>query len=162
MHPLFPHLDQESFQTTVSTLEVDNLANHPELSALYHSVLALGCLYDGGGCFEPGKGQAWELFSVSLALLPDLPRSTNPLIALQAITTAAVYSLSISCLSIERNVMTQAARMAQDLAPSLSKGNSFKSFCRAFWVIYSLEKMSSNQFGRSSVSPQWVPYFLSL
>lgn len=115
-------------------------------------MLALGCLHDGGGSFEREKGQAWELFSVSHSLIPELLKSKNPLVALQAITTTAIYSLGISCLAIEQNVMTQAARMAQDLAPTFAKGNSAKSFRRIFWVLYSLEKMSSFHFGRSSVS----------
>ncbi|KAF4976411.1 hypothetical protein FZEAL_6915 [Fusarium zealandicum] len=151
VHPLFPHLDRESFESTVSSSNLQTiLTEEPSFSALYHVVLALGCLYDGGGSFEPGKGKAWELFSVALALLPSLEKSTNPLVALQAITTAAVYSLGVSCVSIEQRVMTQAARMAQDLGPMVSNGPSAKAFSRIFWVLYPLEKMASFHFGRSS------------
>ncbi|KAF4972584.1 hypothetical protein FSARC_857 [Fusarium sarcochroum] len=152
VHPLFPHLDRESFDTTITTGNLTNILNNdPAFSALYHAVLALGCLHDGGGSFEPGKGRAWELFSVALPLLPGLHRSGNPLVALQAITTAAVYALGIPCLSIEEKIMTEAARMAQDMAPVLSKGPSAKAFYRMFWTLYAIEKMSSFHFGRSSV-----------
>ncbi|KAM5342284.1 hypothetical protein ACJ41O_013250 [Fusarium nematophilum] len=152
VHPLFPHLDKESFESTVSSANLSTiLSEDPSFSALYHSVLALGCLHDGGGGFEPGKGKAWELFSVALALVPGLEKSTSALVALQAITTTAVYSLGVSCLSIEQRVMTQAARMAQDWGPTVSKGTSAKAFCRIFWVLYAIEKVTSFHFGRSSV-----------
>lgn len=118
---------------------------------MYYSVLALGCLFDGGGSFEPGKGKAWDLFSVALGLLPGLQKSPNSLVALQAMTTAAVYALGIPCLSIEKKIMTDTARMAQDLAPVLSKGPSARIFYRIFWVIYGIEKTSSFHFGRASV-----------
>ncbi|KAG5655282.1 hypothetical protein KAF25_010434 [Fusarium avenaceum] len=151
VHPIFPHLDRSSFDSTVSSGNLSNiLVADPAFSALYHSVVALGCLHDGGGSFEPGKGKAWELFSVALAQLPSLPRSSNSLVALQAMTTAAVYALGIPCLSIEERILTDTARMAQDLAPILSKGPSAKIFHRTFWVIYAIEKTSSFHFGRSS------------
>lgn len=139
----------------ISSLHIEQaFSDDPAFSALYHAVLALGCLHDGGGSFEAEKGQAWDLFSVSLSLLPGLAKSKNSMVALQAVTTAAIYSLGVSCLAIEQNVMTQAARMVQDLAPTFAKGNSAKSFRRIFWVLYALEKMSSFHFGRSSVSMQ--------
>ncbi|KAM0284306.1 hypothetical protein ACHAO9_009230 [Fusarium lateritium] len=151
VHPLFPHLDRESFDSTVSSGNLSNiLITDTAFSALYYSVLALGCLHDGGGSFEPGKGKAWELFSVALALLPSLQKSPNSLVALQAMTTAAVYSLGIPCLSIEQKIMTETARMAQDLAPILHKGPSARIFCRIFWAIYAIEKTSSFHFGRAS------------
>ncbi|KAG8670677.1 hypothetical protein FPOAC2_07474 [Fusarium poae] len=152
VHPLFPFLDRECFDTTVATGNLNSIfSNDSAFSALYHSVLALGCLHDGGGSFEPGKGKAWELFSVASPLLPDIVKSGKSLVALQAMTAAAVYALGIPCLSIEEKIMTDAARMAQDLAPLLSKGPFAKSFHRVFWVMYAIEKMSSFHFGRSSV-----------
>ncbi|KAJ4142067.1 hypothetical protein NW754_014858 [Fusarium falciforme] len=151
VHPLFPHLDRASFESKISSPNLPTiLAEEPAFSALYHLVLALGCLHSGGGSFEPGKGKAWKLFSVALPLIPDLEKSNDPLVALQAITTAAVYALGISCLSIEQRIMTQAGRMAQDLGPAITKGPSAKAFHRIFWVLYCIEKMSSFHFGRSS------------
>ena len=152
VHPLFPYLDRESFDTTVATSNLTSiLSNDPAFSALYHSVLALGCLHDGGGSFEPGKGKAWGLFSVALTLLPVMDKFGKSFIALQAMTAASIYALGIPCLSIEEKIITEAARMAQDLAPVLSKGYTAKSFYRVFWVLYAVEKMSSFHFGRSSV-----------
>ncbi|KAJ4116122.1 hypothetical protein NW768_011094 [Fusarium equiseti] len=152
VHPLFPYLDRESFDKTITTGNLTSiLSNDPAFSALYHSVLALGCLHDGGGSFEPGKGKAWELFSVALPVLPTLQKSENSFVALQAMTAAAVYALGIPCLSIEEKIITEAARMAQDLAPLLSKGPFARSFYRVFWLLYAIEKMSSFHFGRSSV-----------
>ncbi|KAF6518502.1 hypothetical protein HZS61_002580 [Fusarium oxysporum f. sp. conglutinans] len=152
VHPLFPHLDRESFHSTVSSGKLSEiLISDTAFSALYYSVLALGCLFDGGGSFEPGKGKAWDLFSVALALLPGLRKSPNSLVALQAMATAAVYALGVPCLSIEHKIMTETARMVQDLAPILSKGPSARIFCRVFWVVYAIEKTSSFHFGRASV-----------
>ncbi|KAF5236735.1 hypothetical protein FANTH_11142 [Fusarium anthophilum] len=151
VHPLFPHLDRESFDATAASPDLSTiLINDTAFSALYHSVLALGSLHDGGGSFEPGKGKAWELLSVALAKVPDLPKAKNSLVALQAITTVAVYCLGVPCISIEHRIMTEMARMAQDLAPSLCKGRCAKAFYRVFWVIYTIEKIMSFHFGRPS------------
>lgn len=129
------------------------LTENKAFSALYHAVLALGCLYGGGGSFEPGKGRAWQLFSISLALFPELVQTPDSLLSLQAMTTMAIYSLGISCLSIEKFVITEAARRAQNLALVTMSGAAAQAFRRTFWVLYSLEKMSSFFFGRSSVGP---------
>ncbi|KAF5557614.1 hypothetical protein FPHYL_7633, partial [Fusarium phyllophilum] len=151
VHPLFPHLDRETFDSTAASPDLRTiLVNDAAFSALYHSVLALGSLHDGGGSFEPGKGKAWELLSVALAKVPDLPKAKNSLVALQAITTVAVYCLGVPCISIEHKIMTEMARMAQDLAPSLCKGPCAKAFYRVFWVVYVIEKIMSFHFGRAS------------
>jgi hypothetical protein len=47
--------------------------------------------------------------------------------------------------------MTEAARRAQNLAIVTMTGAAAQTFRRTFWVLYSLEKMSSFFFGRSSV-----------
>lgn len=52
-------------------------------SALYHSVLALGCQCRDGGSFDPGKGRAWDLFQVSLGLLADILVPRGSLLGLQ-------------------------------------------------------------------------------
>ncbi|CAM1504843.1 Fc.00g024340.m01.CDS01 [Cosmosporella sp. VM-42] len=152
VHPLHPHLNRASFESTSSSAELPSLlSENKSFSALYHAVLALGCLYYGGGSFEPGKGQAWQLFSVSLALFPDLVQSHDSLLVLQAMITMSIYCLGISCLSIEHFIISEAARRAQNLASANLTAASGQAFRRAFWVIYSLEKMSSFYFGRSSV-----------
>lgn len=152
VHPLYPHLNRSTFESTAFSADLPTLlAENKPFSALYHSVLALGCLYDGGGSFEPGKGRAWQLFSISLALFPDLVQSPDSLLILQAMTTIAIYSLGISCLSIEKFVITEATRRAQNLALLNLSSAATQAFRRTFWVLYSLEKMSSFYFGRSSV-----------
>ncbi|KAI7772379.1 hypothetical protein LZL87_007740 [Fusarium oxysporum] len=151
VHPLFPHLDRETFDSTIANPNFRTiLTNDIGFSALYHAVIALGSLHDGGGSFEPGKGKAWELLSVALAHVPNLSRAKNSLVALQAITTVAVYCLGVPCISIEHKIMTEMARMAQDLAPSLCKSPYAKAFYRVFWVVYVVEKTMSFHFGRPS------------
>ncbi|KAH7008414.1 hypothetical protein EDB80DRAFT_716495 [Ilyonectria destructans] len=151
VHPIYPHLSRSTFESTAFSADLPTvLTENKAFSALYHSVLALGCLYDGGGGFEPGKGQAGQIFSVSLALFPDLVQSPDTLLILQAMTTIAIYSLGISCLSIEKFVMTEATRRAQNLAQVNLGSAATQAFRRTFWVLYSLEKMSSFYFGRSS------------
>ncbi|KAH6893264.1 hypothetical protein B0T10DRAFT_537020 [Thelonectria olida] len=151
IHPLYPHLNRSSFEETAFSSDLPTvLTENKAFSALYHSVLALGCLYDGGGSFEPGKGRAWQLFSISLALFPELVQSPDSLLSLQAMATMAIYSLGISCLSIEKFIMTEAARRAQNLALITMIGVAAQTFRRTFWVLYSLEKMSSFFFGRNS------------
>ncbi|KPM43985.1 hypothetical protein AK830_g2504 [Neonectria ditissima] len=151
VHPLYPHLNRATFKSTAFSADLPTiLTENKPFSALYHSVLALGCLYDGGGSFEPGKGRAWQLFSISLALFPDLVQSPDSLLILQAMTTIAIYSLGISCLSIEKFVITEATRRAQNLALVNLSSAATQAFRRTFWVLYSLEKMSSFYFGRSS------------
>ncbi|KAF4451297.1 hypothetical protein F53441_5718 [Fusarium austroafricanum] len=151
VHRLFPHLDRESFDSTISSGNLGSIIiSDTAFSALYHAVLALGCLHEGGGSFEPGKGKAWELFSVALSEVPNLAKARNSLVALQAIATVAVYALGLQCLSIEQRVMCEMARMAQDLAPVLSKSPSAKIFYRIFWTIYAIEKTASFHFGRAS------------
>ncbi|EGU81792.1 hypothetical protein FOXB_07694 [Fusarium oxysporum f. sp. conglutinans Fo5176] len=143
--------NRETFDSTIASPNFSTtLVNDTAFSALYHSVLALGSLHDGGGSFEPGKGKAWELLSVALAKVPDLPKAKNSLVALQAITTVAVYCLGVTCISIEHRIMTEMARMAQDLAPSLCKSPYSKAFYRVFWVVYVIEKIMSFHFGRPS------------
>lgn len=127
------------------------LAQNKAWSALYHAVLALGCQRDGGGSFEPGTGKAWELFSASLALFPELLAMPDSLTMLQALAAMAVYALNISCLSIEHVIISEGARRAQNLASVTLSGAAAQNYHRTFWVLYSLEKTCSFYFGRSSV-----------
>lgn len=59
----------------------------PAFSALYHTVLALGCQYTGEGSFDPGKGQAWKLYQAALGLLPDVLLPGEMLVNLQVFKT---------------------------------------------------------------------------
>ncbi|OAA59859.1 fungal specific transcription factor domain containing protein [Niveomyces insectorum RCEF 264] len=130
------------------------------------STVAGGDGGNGGAAnsFEPGKGSAWRLFSRALANLAELLILPDSLLTLQALTAMAVYGLGVACLSIERVILAEAARRAQSLAASSgsSGGSSTSSsssssspcssatFRRTFWVLYSIEKVMSFHFGRSS------------
>jgi hypothetical protein len=84
VHPLYPFLDRKDFEKkSVSPQLPACLANDQAFSALYHTVLALGCQYTEGGSFDPGKGKAWKLFQVALGLMPDLLMPREPLVNVQ-------------------------------------------------------------------------------
>lgn len=152
LHPFYPFLDQKSFETAAQGASFPNLVKQNKAwSALYYSVLALGCQYDGGGSFEPGKGKAWSLFSTSLALFPDLLNLPDSLTILQALAAMTVYASGISCISIEHVIASEGARRAQNLARANLTGSAAHTFRKTFWVLYSMEKVSSFYFGRSSV-----------
>jgi hypothetical protein len=73
VHPIYPFLDRRSFEEKASNRDLPAyLAQNPAFSALYHTVLALGCQYTEGGSFEIGKGKAWKLYQIALGLFPDL------------------------------------------------------------------------------------------
>lgn len=152
IHPFSPFLDRKAFETiaTSADLAVVLTQNKP-WSALYHAVLALGCHRNGGGSFEPGTGKGWQLFSVSLALFPELLAMPDSVTILQALAAMAVYGLNISCLSIEHVILSEGARRAQNLASATLTGAAAQTHHRTFWVLYSLEKICSFYFGRSSV-----------
>lgn len=128
------------------------LAENKAWSALYYAVLALGCQATGGGSFEPGRGEAWQLFSTALSVLPDLMTLPDSLTLLHAMAAMTIYSLSISCLAIEHLMISEAARRAQNLGNAKFTGDALLCYQKVFWVLYFVEKISSFHFGRNSVS----------
>jgi hypothetical protein len=73
VHPLYPFLDRQAFEAKASQSNLIHfLEGEPAFSALYHAVLALGCQHVGDGSFDPGKGRSWQIFQVSLAILPHI------------------------------------------------------------------------------------------
>jgi hypothetical protein len=114
-------------------------------------VLALGCQFDGGGSFEPGKGIAWSIFATSLSLFPDLLTLPDSLPILQAVTAMAIYASGISCVTVEHVILSEGVRRAQSMARLNWTGPSAEAYQKTFWVLYSMEKVSSLYFGRSSV-----------
>jgi len=73
VHPLYPFLNRKEFEEKALKPEVSKLVElNAPFSALYHSVLALGCQYCEGGAFDPGKGKAWKLFQIALGLFPEI------------------------------------------------------------------------------------------
>lgn len=84
IHPLHPFLDRDEFESRAfaSTLDAD-LASGVSWTALYYTVLALGCEFDGGGSFAPGDGEAWNLFKVALDLYPRVLLLNTDLLEVQ-------------------------------------------------------------------------------
>lgn len=81
---LYPLLDREKFESKAFNPQLhDILQKSNAFYALYHSVLALGCLHMGGGAFEPGKGDAWNLFQRALAKFPDMLSLREKLVTAQ-------------------------------------------------------------------------------
>lgn len=73
VHPIYPFLNRSDFESRAFNPNRDQLLkDSTAFCALYHTVLALGCQYQDGGTFDPGKGTAWKLFQVSLGLLTDV------------------------------------------------------------------------------------------
>lgn len=158
VHPFYPFLERQSFEAVAFGPQLYSIiAQNKAWSALYHAVLALGCQVRGGGSFEPDKGDAWQLFSVALAAFPDLMTLPDSLTVLQAMAAMTIFTLGISCLAIEHVIVSEAARRAQNLGSANLTGNAAVLYSRVFWVLYSVEKISSFHFGRNSVSSYWRP-----
>ncbi|KAL1990980.1 hypothetical protein VTN49DRAFT_5484 [Thermomyces lanuginosus] len=139
VHPLYPFLERKDFEEKAFSSQLpDYLAASPAFSALYHTVLALGCQYIEGGSFEPGKGKAWKLYQTSLGLFSDVLLPKEDLTNLQALIAMSIFALNLSCIQIEETLISEAARMAQTLG--YNRASSREACNRAFWVIYTLEK----------------------
>lgn len=152
-HPLYPFLDRKAFEDALSAPTFSQELQHNKAwLALYNAVLALGCQLCGEGSYQPGRGKAWALFSTSMFVFPDLLSLPDSILVLQALTAMSLYCLTISCMAIEHVVIQEAARRAQNLRSHKLPESSTLSYQKAFWILYSLEKMSSFHFGRSSVS----------
>lgn len=84
LHPTYPFLDRHAFEDKVFGPNLsEELCANSAFSALYHTVLALGCQYHEGGAFDPGNGKAWKLFQVSLGLVSDILMPRGTLMGLQ-------------------------------------------------------------------------------
>ncbi|TDZ28737.1 putative transcriptional regulatory protein [Colletotrichum spinosum] len=151
VHPVFALLDKASFETTVFSPSFPSfLVKSKPWLCLYHSVLALGCQYANGGTFEPGKGESWLLFSVALRAFSDLLLTPDSLTLLQALTVMSVYGLGLCGLAVEPVIMSEAVRRAQMMSHNTFTGSAATAYRKAFWTLYSVEKISSFHFGRSS------------
>ncbi|KAE8317205.1 hypothetical protein BDV41DRAFT_573301 [Aspergillus transmontanensis] len=152
IHPLHPFLDRPEFESRAfaPTLQAD-LANGVSWTALYYTVLALGCEFDGGGSFAPGDGEAWSLFKVALDLYPRVLLLNTDLLEVQAITAMAVFCLNLSGTQIQGKIISEAARVAQRAflnKASTSSDAIIRS--RAFWVVYYIEKTVTFHHGTTS------------
>lgn len=98
MHPVFPFLDRREFEELAFNEQCERVCEEKHaFSALYHTVLALGCQYHNGGSFQPGLGMAWKLFQVALGNFPEMlvPKET-----LMRVQVGACISL---CLCLTAN-----------------------------------------------------------
>lgn len=90
VHPVYPFLDRAHFESQALGPGRDQLLKtSTAFSALYHTVLALGCQYQEGGTFDPGKGTAWRLYQISLGLLTDI-----------LVPREALANMQVSCFEI--------------------------------------------------------------
>lgn len=93
VHIMYPFLDRNDFEQKAFRPDLLHyLEACPPFSALYHTVLALGCQYIEGGSYDPGNGKEWRLFQVSLGLFLDIlvPRETLVNVQVRLESTACV------------------------------------------------------------------------
>ncbi|OAP56265.1 hypothetical protein AYL99_09444 [Fonsecaea erecta] len=149
VHPVYPFLDQQSFLEEVSNPQFGQLQrNHPEWSALYNTVLALGCQYHGRGTFFPGKGLAWHFFMKARECFPKALGPMPTLLHVQTVTAMAIFSQNMSSFQFKEDLLSEAARLARCL--QLHKSDQADE-SRTFWVIYQLEKSWCFQNSRTSL-----------
>ncbi|KAH6869509.1 fungal-specific transcription factor domain-containing protein [Thelonectria olida] len=153
MHNMFPFLDKEDFERKAFNPDLSNLLKScPQFSAVYHAVLALGCQQHGRGSFEPGIGEAWELFLVALSHLEDIRRLEDSLTALQALTAMSIFAMNACYLQVNHTLLAEATRMAIRLRYHKSAISERQNTCqRTFWVIYQMEKHDSFQSRSASL-----------
>jgi hypothetical protein len=153
VHPLYPFMDVNSWQATVSRPDFHrDLDRNKPWYCLYHAVLALGCQHAQGGSFEAGKSSSWGIFSLALDGFSDLLLLPDSLIVLQALMAMSLYGLGVDALAIEHVILSEAARRAQSMSKMQFSGTAAHVYRRTFWMLYSMEKVMAFHFGRSSVS----------
>ncbi|KAK9770372.1 hypothetical protein AB5N19_13960 [Seiridium cardinale] len=154
VHPLYPFLERQAFERKAFLPNlVGLLEEEPAFSALYHAVLALGCQHVVEGSFDPGKGRAWQMFQVSLTILPHILLPPDSQATLQAITAMAVFGINIPGMQIDE-LFIEAARIATRMGCHrvISKRDTDSVSCyKTFWVIYILERMLCFIHGRSPI-----------
>ncbi|KAH9214474.1 fungal-specific transcription factor domain-containing protein [Leptodontidium sp. 2 PMI_412] len=154
VHPVYPFIDRADFEVqALGTCRDQLLKSSTAFSALYHSILALGCQYQDGGTFDPGKGTAWQLYQVSLGLLTDILVPKESLVNMQAIISMAIFAHNSSCLQIGNMLTAEAARIAQLLGFNKATCQEVnEAAChRTFWVIYILEKTMCFACSKASI-----------
>ncbi|KAJ5359707.1 uncharacterized protein N7496_012120 [Penicillium cataractarum] len=147
IHPLYPFLDRDEFEARAfaPTSEAGH-ANELAWTALYHTVLALGCEFDDGGSFTPGEGEAWSLFKVALDLYPRILLLNTELLEVQAL-----FCLNLSGTQIQGKIISEAARVAQRaFLHKLSASSDAAARSRVFWVVYYIEKTVTFHHGTTS------------
>lgn len=154
VHPIYPFLNRSDFESRAFNPNRDQLLkDSTAFCALYHTVLALGCQYQDGGTFDPGKGTAWKLFQVSLGLLTDVLVPKEALMNMQAIISMAIFAHNSSCLQIGNMLTAEAARIAQLLGfnKAICQEENEATCHRTFWVVYILEKTMCFACSKASI-----------
>ncbi|KAI0543237.1 hypothetical protein GGR58DRAFT_496697 [Xylaria digitata] len=154
IHPLYPFLDRIEFEMRVSCPQfIELLPNEPAFSALYHTVLALGCQYLEYRSFGPDSGPSYELFRVALELLPSLLVSSASLPGLQAVTAMALFGMTIPGMRFEETLINEAAILAIRLGHHrvIHTSGTESTYHRTFWVVYVIENMSCFLYGKTTV-----------
>lgn len=101
---MYPFLDRDEFETRASaSISAAGHINELAWTALYHTVLALGCEFDDGGSFTPGEGEAWGLFKVALDLYPRILLLNTDLLEVQVRNTYADVFFFISFLVLHQS-----------------------------------------------------------
>jgi hypothetical protein len=94
---LYPFLDRQAFEAKAFSPNLDiELANEASWAALYYSVLALGCEFDGGGSFAPGEGEPWSFFKVALDHYPKVLLLNTDLLEVQVCKMSIYLYRSLS------------------------------------------------------------------
>ncbi|KFZ19196.1 hypothetical protein V502_03788 [Pseudogymnoascus sp. VKM F-4520 (FW-2644)] len=154
VQPIYPFLDRADFEASAFRPDIAELiASNPPFSALYHAVLALGCLYEGGGGYDAGIGTSWELFTEAKRHLSDILIGRESLQSVQALVALSIFSMTPCCLQVNHPLLAQASRMVLALRYHKSSiPESTGDVCqRIFWVIYHLDKQYNFQARSSSV-----------
>ncbi|KFY09158.1 hypothetical protein V491_08377 [Pseudogymnoascus sp. VKM F-3775] len=148
IHPVYPFLVQQSFEDKAFHPDLSQfLEDSLPFSTLYHTILALGCQYRGGGSFEPKSGTAWKLYEVALGSLSEILVLKESLLSVQAI-----FAQDSSCVQIGNMLTAEVARMAQSIGinKAVYQGQNELECQRTFWVVYILEKLMSFACSRTS------------
>lgn len=154
VHPIYPFLDRANFESQAFGTGRDQLLKRSTaFCALYHTVLALGCQYQDGGTFNPGKGTAWKLYQVALGLLTDILVPKEALVNTQAIISMAIFAHNSACLQIGNMLTAEAARIVQLLGfnKATCQEENEDACHRTFWVIYILEKTMCFACSKASI-----------
>ncbi|CAG8908611.1 unnamed protein product [Penicillium egyptiacum] len=154
VHPIYPFLQRHEFERKALDNRCSQFCKEcAPFSALYHTVLALGCQRLGGETFRLGCSPSWKLFQVALGLFAEMITTKETLTHVQAMIAMAVFARNSSAIQIERLLTTEAARIAQSIGINRAMyADEEMELCqRAFWMIYILEKTQTFACGRDSI-----------
>lgn len=84
VHPIYPFLQRHEFERKALDNRCSQFCEEcAPFSALYHTVLALGCQRLGGETFQLGCSPSWKLFQVALGLFAEMITTKETLVHVQ-------------------------------------------------------------------------------